>query len=53
MTNERIFLTDKLDFEIWDDESYNKPFYWTLKDSEYMNLSDWVDDAKYRWKWAS
>jgi hypothetical protein len=51
MTNERIFLMDKLDIENYDDERYIQPFYWKLRDSEYGNWGDRGDDAKYWQKW--
>jgi hypothetical protein len=48
MTDETIFLTDTLDTKSLNDEKYIQLFYLTLKDSEYVSLSDHIDDAKYQ-----
>jgi len=50
MKNETIFLTDTLDTESLNDKKYIQLFYLTLRDSEYISLSDHIDDAKYQQK---
>ena len=45
-----IFLTNKLDTENLNDKNYKWPFYFTLRDSEHVNLGNRVDDTIHQQK---